>query len=322
VDFSFDETQREIADLTAAVLRREPDQAWKALNQAGLLTLAVPERLGGDGLGLIEACAVLAEVGRAAVITPALPTLALGVLPIVQMGTTDQQDRLLAEQCVITAALDGSIEDDDGVLIGTKTHVMHAEDARWLLVAGASSVYIVDPADVSMARTYTSSGSPEYTITLDHVQGEYLGDAATLQAFALAGAVAVGDGLVAGALDLTAQHVRTREQFGKPLATFQAVAQQIADVYVAARTLNLAAWSAIWRLSVDRDPGPALDVAAYWLTEELPLAMHTCHHLHGGIGVDITYPMHRFYSLGKDLVRFAGGAEARLNQLGDRCSSI
>lgn len=129
----------------------------------------------------------------------------------------------------------------------------------------------------------------------------------------------MGDGLLAGALELTAEHVGNRRQFGKPLATFQAVAQQIADVYIAARTLHLATWSAIWRLGTGRDARSALDVAAYWLTEELPKAMHTCHHLHGGIGVDISYPMHRFYALGKDLVRFAGGVEERLDQL---CSSI
>jgi 3-oxo-4-pregnene-20-carboxyl-CoA dehydrogenase alpha subunit len=319
VDFSFDDTQREIADLAAAVLRREPDQAWKALGQAGLLTLSVPERLGGDGLGVIETCAVLTEVGRAGISVPALATLALGVLPVVHMGTPEQQDRLLAEPSVLTAALDGTVTVTDGLLSGTKTHVLHAEEARWILVAADSGVYIVDPADLSMVRTYSSSGSPEYTLTLSSTPGELLGEVSALQAFALAGAVAMGDGLLAGALELTSEHVRTREQFGKPLATFQAVSQQIADVYVAARTLHLAAWSAIWRLSIDRDPGPALDVAAYWLASELPLAMHTCHHLHGGIGVDITYPMHRFYSLGKDLVRFAGGAEERLEQL---CSLI
>jgi alkylation response protein AidB-like acyl-CoA dehydrogenase len=319
VDFSFDDTQREIADLAAAVLRREPDQAWKALGQAGLLTLSVPERLGGDGLGVIETCAVLTEVGRAGISVPALATLALGVLPIVHMGTPEQQDRLLAESSVLTAALDGTVTVTDGLLSGTKTHVLHAEEARWILVAADSGVYIVDPADLSMVRTYSSSGSPEYTITLTSTPGELLGAVGSLQAFALAGAVAMGDGLLAGALELTSEHVRTREQFGKPLATFQAVSQQIADVYVAARTLHLAAWSAIWRLSIGRDPGPALDVAAYWLAAELPLAMHTCHHLHGGLGVDISYPMHRFYSLGKDLVRFAGGAEERLEQL---CSSI
>lgn len=320
MDFSFDDTQREIADLTAVVLRRDPDQAWKALGQAGLLNLAIPQRLGGDGLGVIETCAVLWEAGRAGVATPALVTLATGVLPIVHMGTTEQQDRFLVEPGVITSALDGHAEASEGRVTGTKTHVPYAEEASSMLVVAGDEVYIVDPAETTMTRTYSSSGTPEYTVTLADVPGERLGDARTLNAFALAGAAVTGDGLLAGALRLTSEHIRTREQFGKPLATFQAVAQQIADVYVAARTLHLAAWSAVWRLHAGRDAASAIDVAAYWLAEELPKAMHTCHHLHGGIGVDITYPMHRFYSLGKDLVRFVGGAEHRLDQLGARCS--
>jgi alkylation response protein AidB-like acyl-CoA dehydrogenase len=321
VDFTLDDTQREIAQLTAQVVRREPEQAWKALGQAGLLNLALPDRLGGDGLGVVETCVVLAEVGRAGIDVPALATLALGVLPIVHMGTPEQQDRLLGGPAVLTAALNGQVVAEDGQLTGTCTQVVYAEYASWVLVVCQGDVFVVDPADpgVTIVPTYSASGSPESTVRLDRVRGEWLGESAPLQAFALAGACALGDGLIAGALELTAEHVRTRQQFGKPLATFQAVAQQIADVYVAARTLHLTAWSAIWRLGTGREARTALDVAAYWLATELPLAMHTCHHLHGGIGVDIAYPMHRYYSLSKDLVRFAGGAGERLEQL---CSSI
>jgi alkylation response protein AidB-like acyl-CoA dehydrogenase len=118
---------------------------------------------------------------------------------------------------------------------------------------------------------------------------------------------------VAGALDLTAEHVRIREQFGKPLATFQAVAQQIADVYIAARTLHLAALAACWRLD-ESD----VAVAAYWLASEAPAALHTCHHLHGGLGVDAGYPLHRYYAATKDLVRLVGGVEHGLGRLGAR----
>jgi alkylation response protein AidB-like acyl-CoA dehydrogenase len=107
--------------------------------------------------------------------------------------------------------------------------------------------------------------------------------------------------------------VRTREQFGKPLATFQAVAQQIADVYVTARTLHLAALAACWRLD-ESD----VDVATYWLAAEAPAALHTCHHLHGGLGVDAGYPLHRYYAATKDLIRLIGGVEHRLGRLGAR----
>src|SRR3979490_485937 len=98
VDFTLDETQRTAASVARATLTREPtESAWKALAQAGLLSLAVPTRLGGGGLGVLEVAAVLTEVGRAAAQLPALHTLALGVLPIVRFGTERQQDELLPE---------------------------------------------------------------------------------------------------------------------------------------------------------------------------------------------------------------------------------
>jgi hypothetical protein len=125
----------------------------------------------------------------------------------------------------------------------------------------------------------------------------------------------VADGVFAGALNLTAEHVRKRHQFGKPLATFQAVAQQIADLYVVARTVHLASCAASYGFADDD-----LDIAAYWVAAELPAALQTCHHLHGGLGVDVTYPLHRFYAQAKDLARLVGGASARLDRIGARCS--
>ncbi len=126
----------------------------------------------------------------------------------------------------------------------------------------------------------------------------------------------MADGVLAGALALTAEHLRTRHQFGKPLATFQAVAQQIADVYVVARTVHLASCAASNGLDDDD-----LDIAAYWVATELPAALQTCHHLHGGLGVDITYPLHRYYAQAKDLARLVGGSALRLDRIGARCSS-
>jgi alkylation response protein AidB-like acyl-CoA dehydrogenase len=123
---------------------------------------------------------------------------------------------------------------------------------------------------------------------------------------------------MAGALALTTAHIGTREQFGRPLAAFQAVAQEIADVYVATRTLHLATMSACWRLDADREADADLDVAAYWLASEAPAALRTCHQLHGGLGLDISYPLHRYSALVKDLVRFLGGAEHCLDRLGGR----
>jgi alkylation response protein AidB-like acyl-CoA dehydrogenase len=207
--------------------------------------------------------------------------------------------------------------------------VPYAAIARWILVpastqAGDPVVAIVEPdADgLSCQRTPSSSGLPEFTLRLAEspvlavLEGCSVGD---LYQLAVAGACAVAAGVLAGALDLTTTHIRTREQFGRPLATFQAVAHQVADVYAVARTLHLITTSACWRLDLGRDAADRdVDVAAYWLAEYGPPALRTCHHLHGGLGMDVTYPLPRYSALMTDLAAFVGGAADRLDRLGAR----
>ena len=116
-----------------------------------------------------------------------------------------------------------------------------------------------------MTRTPSASGGPEYTLRLDRVPVEHvLGGAdclADLYQLAVAGACSLADGAVSAALALTRDHVATRRQFGRPLAAFQAVAQQVADVYIASRTLHLATMSACWRLDAGLDAAGDLAVA-------------------------------------------------------------
>jgi alkylation response protein AidB-like acyl-CoA dehydrogenase len=352
MDFELDETARAIVEAAAGVLDGEglgslgtdtdgavAERAWKGLGQAGLLSLSVPKELGGEGLGVLASMLVLAEVGRRGVALPALATLALGVLPVARWGTAQQQSDLLVDSPLLTAAIREPRDPQptapattcgpDLAVTGTKVGVPYADRARAILVPvslglGATAVAVVEPtADgVTLTRTPSSTGSPEWTVRLDGVGATgVLGEedtgaaVADLYRLALAGACALGDGALAGALALTSTHVGSREQFGRPLAAFQAVAQQIADVYVASRTLHLATLSACWRLSEGLPAGEDVDVAAYWLAAQAPTAMRTCHHLHGGLGLDVTYPLHRYSSLVKDLVRMVGGTDYRLDAL-------
>jgi alkylation response protein AidB-like acyl-CoA dehydrogenase len=345
VDFTLDDTQTEISALTAKVV--SADDPWRSLADAGLLALALPPDLEGDGLGIAEVAQVLTEVGRAAASVPAYAALALGVLPVETLGTPGQRAQLLpqvaAGEAVLTAALHEpsapftgrpatTTRADGGhwLLSGVKTAVPYAGEAARILTPvttpSGTAVFLVDPrADgVTLVPTRNSAGTPECTVRFEDVaveESDLLADRgaiATLHRFALAGALAQGDGLLAGALALTVKHVGERTQFGRPLATFQAVAGQIADVYVAARTVHLAVTSAVWRLASGFDSGAELDVAAYWFAEQAPVALATCHHLHGGVGVDETYPLHRYSSMVKDLGRALGGAAHRLGRLGER----
>jgi alkylation response protein AidB-like acyl-CoA dehydrogenase len=335
MDFTLDPAQQAVADVVTSVLDR--DNSWQGLVAGGVTALGIPERLGGDGLGLPEIATALTEIGRHGTISPALATLGLGLVPLLDLATAEQQDRYLAgvaKGAVLTAALNepGAPLPDrpattlvNNRLNGTKIGVPHAEQAEWLIVTADSAVVVVSPKarGVTLTRTPTSNDSDEYVVTFSDVEVDGLLAGATAHrvnqlALAVTGAFAAG--LVAGALRLTADYVGSRHQFGKPLSTFQTVAAQLADVYIASRTITLASTSVIWRLSEGRDTDDDLDVLGYWLASQAPPVMQICHHLHGGMGMDITYPMARYYSTIKDLTRLLGGPSHRLDLVGAQCS--
>jgi len=336
MDFTLDPAQQAVADVVTSVLERE--NSWDALVAGGVMALPVPERLGGDGVGLSEVATALTEIGRRGLVGPALATLGLGVMPLLELASAEQQDRYLAgvaKGAVLTAALNepgAPLPDRPATalagnrLSGTKIGVPYADRAEWMIVTTDSGVVVVSPtaSGVQLTKTPTSNDSDEYVVTFSEAEVDGVLDGGTSHrvnqlALAMIGAYAAG--LVAGALRLTADYVANRHQFGKPLSTFQTVAAQLAEVYIASRTITLASTSVIWRLSEGRDADDDLDLLGYWMTAQAPPVMQTCHHLHGGMGMDITYPMARYYSTIKDLTRLLGGPSYRLDLVGAQCSS-
>jgi alkylation response protein AidB-like acyl-CoA dehydrogenase len=331
VDFSPDEGQQAVADVVTSVLDR--DNSWDALVAGGVTALAVPERLGGDGVGLSEIATALTEIGRHGTVSPALASLGLGTAVLLDLASDEQQDRYfagVAKGSVLTAALNepGAPLPDrpattfaGGKLNGTKIAVGYAQQAEWIIVITDSAVVVVSPkADgVQLTKTPSSNKADEYTVTFTDVEADGVLQGALVHRvnqLALAAIGAFASGLVAGALRLTADYVASRHQFGKPLSTFQTVAAQLAEVYIASRTLTLAATSVVWRLAEGRDADDDLDVLGYWLASQAPPVMQICHHLHGGMGMDIDYPMDRYYSTIKDLTRLVGGPSHRLDLVG------
>ena len=338
MDFSPDEGQQAVADVVTSALGR--DNSWAALVDGGVVAFGVPERLGGDGLGLGEVASALTEIGRHGTVGPALATLGLGLVPLLELASDEQQDRFLsgtAKGGVLTAALNEpghalperpATTFSAGRLSGTKIGVPYAEQADWMLVSTDSGVVVVSPkaAGVTLTKTPAANHSDEYVVTFADVtvpDTDVLAGAEVVRVnqLALATTGAYVAGLVAGALRLTADYVASREQFGKPLSTFQTVAAQLAEVYIASRTIALASTSVIWRLVEGRDAAEDLDVLGYWVTSQAPPVMQLCHHMHGGMGMDIAYPMDRYYSTIKDLTRLLGGPSHRLDLVGAQCTS-
>ncbi|WP_332644969.1 acyl-CoA dehydrogenase [Aeromicrobium sp.] len=320
MDSVLDEVRSVIGD----VLDRG-DGSWRALQESGLLALAAPEKLGGEGLGLTEISVLLHEVGRRAADLPVWETVACGLLPLVRSGSEDLQadlvPKVLAGELKFAPAL-GEPGDalptspattyDGKSVTGTKVGVPVLEGATILLVSAGSVVALVDAdgAGVSKVDTLTSRGTTEATYTFDAAPSLGELDAEVVRNHAIAGLATLGAGVVEGARDLTAGYIKDRKQFGRSLAEFQAVAQQIADVYIGSRTFTLTATEVVRRLDAGDPAADDLAIAAYWFANRAPALMQICQHLHGGMGVDETYDMPRYFAAVRDVARHLGGPAA------------
>ena len=305
------------------VLSRSSDRdPWAELAAAGLLALPVPEAYDGEGLGLSETAVLLREAGARAAHAPLWETLCCAVPTLAASGSPEQQaawlPRIARGEAVLTPALrepgvsltgTPTTRHADGTLTGRKVGVTYADRADRLLVTavdGADTVVaLVDPHGPGVTLLPTpSSGEPaQHTVVLEGAPAELLaaGAARVLVEHAVAGLSVLAAGLVAGARDLTADYIKGRTQFGRALAEFQAVAMQVADVYITSRTMDLAAANAVWRVGEGLEAADDLAVAAYWVGAQGPVALRTCHHLHGGMGLDVTYPLPAYSAWMTDL---------------------
>lgn len=342
-------TPEAIRALEQADDQRFDRELWAAMADAGLLGIAVPAEHGGAGLGVLEVCLVLEEVGRRAAPVPALAALAFGGLPVARFGSPALRAALLpglaAGTTVLTAALvephgdplrptTTARPDGDGwVLDGTRTNVAAGLVADTILVPattadGDTGLFAVaaDAAGVTRERQDTTTGTPEALLRLTGVRVD--GDAVVGPVDA-AGSVlhwtvehatvaccAVTAGAVAEAVRLTGEYTTQREQFGRPIATFQAVGQRAADAYVDAQAVRLTMLQAAWRLGAGYPADREVAVAKYWAAAGGQRAVHAAQHLHGGVGVDRDYPLHRYFLLAKQLELALGGATPQLVRLG------
>jgi alkylation response protein AidB-like acyl-CoA dehydrogenase len=323
---------------------------WAELAKAGLLGIALPEDAGGSGLGFVALCQLLEEIGRTVSPVPVLPTVVLGALPIATFGTDAQRQQhlpgVVEGDTVLTAALvetgtdplhptTTARPDADGWRVdGVKTLVPAGLIADRILVPaaagddGAIVVLIVDPNanGVTRERQDTTSGIPQARIELDGVQvdaGDVLGDAESGAAIvdwmverANAAMCAVATGVCEQALQMTAEYTKTREQFERPIATFQAVGQRAADAYIDTEAIRLTALQAAWRLEEGLPAAAEVAVAKFWAADGGQRVVHAAQHLHGGIGVDRDYPLHRYFLWAKELELTLGGATPQLLTLG------
>jgi alkylation response protein AidB-like acyl-CoA dehydrogenase len=128
---------------------------------------------------------------------------------------------------------------------------------------------------------------------------------------------AVQLGVTERALELTAEHALGRVQFGRPIGGFQAVAQRLADAYVDVEAIRLTLWQAAWRLAAGRPAEAEVATAKFWAADGGHRVAHTAVHVHGGVGIDLDHPLHRYFVAAKRNEFALGGATEQLRRLGD-----
>jgi 3-oxocholest-4-en-26-oyl-CoA dehydrogenase beta subunit len=323
---------------------------WAKLAEANLLGVAIPEAQGGLGLGPVELGLLLEQVGRTTAAVPVLATLAYGAAPIAAFGTEAQRDALLppvvAGTSVLTAALVEPLGDplhptttatpaDGGgwVLDGLKTCVPAGLVADHVLVSastadGRTGLFVVatDASGLDRQRQDTITRIPEVQIELNAVAvgpDALIGplDAEATSVDWLVQHVTVGIcnvvvGVAESALRLTADYTSTREQFDRPIATFQAVGQRAADAFIDTEAIRMTTLKAAWYLADGRPAAKEVAVAKFFAAEAGQRVVRASVHLHGGVGVDRDYPLHRSYLWAKQLELTLGGAGRQLSTLG------
>jgi 3-oxocholest-4-en-26-oyl-CoA dehydrogenase beta subunit len=346
VDFTLSEAQEELAGLARKILA-ERDAPWADLAAAGVLAAGLPASLDGSGLGLLEQCSVLIELGRAASDVPYLASIVLGAGAVASFGTAEQRERWARPagqgSVLLTAALAEEDGDDpscpsaraerspDGswVLSGVKTAVDYAPRAGLFLVPCASAegvrVFLVAPSDagVSVEPQVLTSFAPAGRVALegvvvgpDRVLGPGAEVADWLVARGMVGRCAMQAGVAGRALELTAEHARTRVQFGRPVGSFQAVAQRLADAFIDVEAVRLTMWQAAWLLSAGLPADVEVATAKFWAADAGHRVAHTAVHVHGGLGIDVSYPVHRYFAAAKGNEFALGGATAQLRRIG------
>ena len=324
------------------------EQLWSELAAAGLLGISIPESYGGAGMGLDALCAVLQEQGRCVAPVPLWPAY-VAALTLAEQGT-DGQCRVflpgIADGSVrVTMALEefgagdcaeptcrAERSGDRWLLTGDKAVVPGVVGSRAVLVSAVTDegpgLFVVPTVapGVEWEVVVTTTQDRAGNLTLRGAAGEVVGtpgDGGLTSVLETARVciAALQLGVAESAIALAAEYLSARHQFGRPLATFQAVQHQLADCYIHTDALRTCLWKAVDSLQKGKPSTVDVDIAKWWADEAGLATVFSVVHVHGGIGVDVSYPVHRQFLWGKELSGMLGGRSTDLARLGAQLAS-
>lgn len=337
-------TPEHLSELESGGIRYDA-ALWSELASSDLLGIALPESVGGSGGGFLELGVLLAEVGFSVAPAPVYATLALGADTIARHGNSALQQRYLPGvvdgSTILTAALAEpgnsdptsprtTARTDGGVwrLDGSKELVPAAQLAAAIVVSARSDegpgLFVVETgADgVNVTPVLTTNGEPfadvEFTGAVGHRLTEFDGTdiVVSLYVRALVALCAIQIGVTERALKLAASYTSEREQFGRPIGSFQAVQQRLADAFIDVEAIRWTTWHAAWLIAEGRPAVRDAAIAKFWAAEAGARVVASAQQVHGGMGIDVTYPLSRYFLWAKQIELALGSASQQLARLG------
>ena len=332
--------QRELDGLD----QRFDRQLWGKLVDSDILTSAAPSSLGGDGFGALEQVAILVALGHQLAAVPYLESVVLAAGALARFGSEELQQSwgvpAVKGEKILTVATDGEMGEGPvqaaaaaGTvagfrLTGSRTLVFYGPVADAFLVPAetdsGTAVFLVaadDPGVTATALDTTGLGSVGH-LTLEGTEVDAArkvggGEVVTwLDTISTLGRTAFQLGVLDRGLRMTAEYARTREQFDRPIGSFQAVGQRLADGYIDVKGLRLTLTQAAWKVSEDIPAELDVASAAFWAADAGHRVAHTIVHVHGGVGVDTDHPVHRYFLAAKEAEFALGGATGQLRRIG------
>jgi alkylation response protein AidB-like acyl-CoA dehydrogenase len=317
-----------------------PAGLWKAVAQEiGLCGLTVPESMGGLGLGLLEANTVHVELGRSLFPAPFLGTslATTGLLAGDPAAAERWLLRIAAGDCIATVATGARVEaaasadkarggagggrgsagvvaDGQGRLTGRAPFVPYAHAADLLLVPAGDTVFAVEAGPGVTVTQLTGLDLTRRLCTVDlaGVAATPIGDTATItpavEAHLRLALAAEAAGGLEWCLDTIVEYAKTREQFGRKIGSFQAVAHQCVQLYSEVRSVSAAArWAAHAAATGDTEADLSNYVAALRAADAYRAQTEATVHLLGGIGFTWEHDVHLYYRRARSALALCGG---------------
>ncbi|HHX34403.1 MAG TPA: acyl-CoA/acyl-ACP dehydrogenase [Gammaproteobacteria bacterium] len=353
MDFSLSEDQRAIGEMADGLFRdncsdeqmrdydlaAKPfmDDVWQTCVETGLHALAIPEQFGGSGLGMTELFCVLEAQGASLAQVPVWEhqLAAYCLAEFAGDAHASLLEQAASGESLLTVALN-ALNSSQGIelrldglsLQGQLGAVPYAAQAQRLLVLAESAagpcLVVLDPQaqGVRLVEGVANNGVAVADVYCDKVsvtQADILPVAATewLEQRVIAALASLQLGVSVEQIKRTAEYLKEREQFGRAIGTFQAVQMTMADCHIAVEALRSTLYQLLYRLDAGL-PSPSEAFATQYLScEAAHLVGHKTQHVHGGIGVDLTYPIHRFLYWSRHLSMVLGSSSGSIERLGD-----